>query len=69
MALESESSVLRTHSHAVVTNADQTLATSLCPNRDRRRPRVQRIFQQFLEHGSRTLDNLAGGDLMGQNLG
>ena len=48
---------------AVVGDRDALDAAFLEPHGDLRGAGVERVFQQFLDHGRRALDHLAGGDL------
>ena len=50
-------------------NPDQSAAAALQFNLDAPRARIQGIFDQLLDHGGRTLDHLAGGDLIDERIG
>ena len=54
---------------AIVANADQSTAAALQFNLDALRAGIQCIFHQLLDHGGRTFDHLAGGDLTDQGVG
>jgi hypothetical protein len=69
MMLESQASVLRTHSYAVIAHDNQALSSFLRLDHDASGLRVQGIFQQLLHYRGRALHNLAGCDLVGQNVG
>jgi len=65
MTLDREPGVLRIHPFPVVLDADQLLAAEF--NRDGQPPRarIDRVFNQLLDDGRRTLDDFARGDLIG----
>ncbi len=65
MALECEKSIVAHHAAAIVGNLNQFLPARLHLNPNAGRTGVQRIFQQFFGHGSRTLHYFAGGNLIG----
>ncbi len=63
---------MRAHPAAVVSHRDQGRATPRNLHRDRARAGIQRVFDQLLDRGGRTLDHLSGrnlaGDLLGQDM-
>src|SRR5581483_5535710 len=69
MALEGEQSVVPDHPAAVINDLNELLASSLNLNLDSRGTRIQRVLQQLLDHGGGTLDNLPGGNLVGNGFG
>jgi hypothetical protein len=54
---------------AVVADADQLDAAFFELDLDRRAARIECVFEQLLEHRSRAVDDLAGGDLADQQIG
>src|SRR5437870_5279002 len=56
-----------THSAAVIQHADQALAAGLHRNLDAHGAGIERVLNQFLDHRSRALDDLACGDLVGHS--
>ena len=54
---------------AVVAHADQADAAFLQVDLDAARAGVERVLHQFLDHGRRPFDDLAGGDLVDQGVG
>ena len=69
VALEGEHGIVAHHAAAVVGNLDQLLPARLDLNANTRGTGVQRVLQQFLYDRRRTLDHLAGSDLVGNSLG
>ena len=69
MPRQRQSQVGRIDADAIVRDADQPAAAALEFNLDAPRARIQRVFDQLLDHGSRALDHLAGGDLVDQGIG
>ena len=63
--LERQQGIVAHHAAAVIGDLDQLLAAAFHLHPNAPRPRVQRVFQQFLHHRSRALHHLAGGDLVG----
>ena len=64
--LDRQPRVLRLHPLAVVFDADQLLAAELDRDRDARGAGVDRVLDQLLDDRRRPLDDLAGGDLVGE---
>ena len=54
------------HPLAVVFDADELLAAELDGDGDAARAGVERVLDQLLDDRGRTLDDLAGGDLVGE---
>ena len=54
---------------AVVADADQRQPAAGGDDLDPRRTGVERVLDQFLDHARRTLDHLAGGDLVDHRFG
>ena len=54
---------------AVVADADQAHAAFLQVDVDAARAGVERVLDQFLDHGRRAFDDLAGGDLVDEGVG
>ena len=54
--------------NAVVSNPDQAHAAFFQLDLDARRAGIERVLQQFLHHGRRTLDDFAGCDLVDQGV-
>ncbi len=69
VALEGQQGVVAQHAAAIVGNADQAAAAGFDFHAHIGRARVERIFEQFLDHRSGPLDNFAGGDLIGDLVG
>ena len=66
MTLDRKPRVLRIHPLAVVFDPQQFLPAELDRHRDPRRAGVERVLDQLLDHRGRTLDDFAGGDLIGE---
>ena len=64
VALYRKPRVFRLHAFAVVLDPYVLLAAELGMDRDALRAGVDRVFDQFLDHRRRALDDLAGGDLV-----
>jgi len=64
VTLEGQRQLVRRHPDAVVGDADERGAAIAQVDRDRQRSGVQRVLDQLLHRGSRTLHDLAGGDLV-----
>ena len=69
MAFEGQQRVVAHHAAAVVGDADEAPAACLNLDEDARGAGVERILQQFLDHGGGAVDDLAGGDLVGHLIG
>ena len=69
MAFKSQQSVVAHHAAAVVGDADQLPPSALDRDDDAAGAGVERILQQLLDHRSRPVDHLAGGDLVGHLVG
>ena len=69
MPVEREHRVLAPHAGAVVAHLDQRLAAVLQLDPHVARAGVERVLDQLLDHGSRALDHLARGDLVGDGVG
>jgi hypothetical protein len=54
---------------AIVGNAQQLDAALFKPDLDCTGARIERVFEQFLEHRGGAFDHLAGGDLVDQGVG
>ena len=65
MAQECDARVGRLHAAAVVGDADKGHAAVADLDRNGRRARVDRVFDQLLDGGGRTLHDLARGDQVG----
>src|SRR5205823_3293228 len=65
VAGERQRHVLRDHSRAVVTDADKFSSPVLQGDLDGRSAGVDRVLDELLYHGCRSLDYFAGGDLVG----
>jgi hypothetical protein len=68
VALERHQRVVPAHALAVVNNPDQAPAALLDLYHQPPRSRVQGVLHQLLDHRSRPLHHLAGGDLVGHFL-
>jgi hypothetical protein len=69
VALEGEQGVVAIHALAVVGDADQLAPAGFHFHANARGAGVQRILQELLHDGGRTVDHLAGGDLIGDLVG
>ncbi len=68
-ALHGQQSVVVIHAMAVVGHLDQGAAPVFDIDEDPVAAGVQSVFHQLLDHRGRPLDHLAGGDLVGQDVG
>ena len=66
VALEREPRILRTHPFAVVLDTHEALAAQLDVDLDAPRAGVDGVFDELFDDRCGTLDNLAGGDLIGE---
>ena len=66
VALEREPRILRAHPLAIVFDADEPLAAQLDVDLDPPRAGVDGVFDELFDDRCRTLDHLAGGDLIGE---
>ena len=66
MALDRQARILRVHALAVVLDANQLLAAELDGDGEAPRAGVDRVLDQLLDDRGRTLDDLAGGNLVGE---
>ena len=66
VAGQREREILARNAAAVVADADQATAALLDLHADIRGPGIQAVLHQFLDHGSRSFDHFAGGDLVDQ---
>ncbi len=69
MPRQGHRNLCRIDAAAVISYANQAAAAAVEFNLDAPRACIQRIFHQFLDHGSRALDDLAGSDLADQGIG
>ncbi len=69
VAFEGQQGIVAVHALAVVGDADEAAAAGLDFDANAVGAGVQGILQQFLDHGGRAIDNLAGGDLVGNLVG
>ena len=69
MALKGQQGIVAYHAAAVVGHLDQLASAGLHVDADARRPGVQGVFNQFLDHRRRTFHHLAGGDFVGDIFG
>ena len=65
VALEGEQGVVTNHATSVVGDLDELLASGFDLNLDAGGTGVERVLQKFFDDGRGTLDDLAGGDLVG----
>ncbi|MNM35004.1 hypothetical protein D3C81_456660 [compost metagenome] len=66
MARQGQRQLFLVDAASVVGDGDAFHAAFFQAHRDLRGARVERVFQQLLDHGRRPLDHLAGGDLRNQ---
>ena len=66
VALDRQPHVVRCHPRSVVADLNQVEPARGQPHRDRPRPGIERILDDFLECARRALDNLARGDSIDQ---
>jgi hypothetical protein len=64
MTFKRQKSVLTIHTTAIVSDPDQLTSTSFKFNQDFVSASINRIFNQFLDHGSRTFHNFARSNLI-----
>ena len=69
MALEGEQSVVAHHAAAVVGDADEAAATGFNFDADAGGAGIEGVLQQLLDDGGGAVDDLAGGDLVGNLVG
>jgi hypothetical protein len=69
VALEAEQRVLAIHAAAVVGDGEKFVAAAVILDIDARRAGVEAVLDEFLEHGGRPFDHLAGRDLAGHGVG
>ena len=69
VALEGEQGVVADHAAAVVGDADELAAAGFDLDADAGRAGVERVLQQLLDDRGRPVDDLAGGDLVGDLVG
>ncbi len=69
MALEGEESIVAHHAAAVVGDLDQLAAAAFDFEANVGGSGVERVLEQFLDHGGGTVDDLASGDLVGNLVG
>ena len=62
MALDREAQLLGIHAVTIIGDLDQGATAILQRHIDAPRPGIDGVFHQFLDRGSRPLDDLAGGD-------
>ena len=69
VAFQAEQGIIAAHARAVVHDANEAAAAGLDFNGDARGVGVERVFDQFLDYAGRPLNDLAGGDLVGDLFG
>ena len=69
MTLERHARVSRRHAGAVVNDLDQSAAGVLDYDADVGCSGIDGVFDQLLDHRSRTLDHFSGGYLVGHRVG
>jgi hypothetical protein len=69
VTFEGEEGVVAGHAAAVVGNTDEAAAAGFDFDADAGGASVERILQQFLDDGGGAVDDLAGGDLVGDLVG
>jgi hypothetical protein len=69
VAGDSQRQFVRGNATAVVADADQAHAAFLEIDVDAARTRIERVLDQFLDHGCRPLHDLAGRDLVDEGVG
>ena len=69
MALEGQQRIVAHHAASVVDDANQFAAARFHVNANPLRSRVERIFQQLLHYGRRSLHHFAGSDLVRHLIG
>jgi hypothetical protein len=65
VTLEGEQRVIAHHAAAVVHDADELAAAAFDLDADTGGAGIERVFEQLLDHGRRTVHHFAGGDLVG----
>ncbi len=68
MARQRQRQVVTVDTGTVVTDLDQTGAALLHLDINLRRSGIQRVFQQFLDHGRRAFNDFTGGNLVGETV-
>ena len=66
---ETEPGVFGIHAVAVIGNGDQALSGTFHTHDNPFRVGVKRVFDEFLDDGSRTFDHFSGGDFVGDLIG
>ena len=66
MPLDRQPSVLRAHAFAVVLDPNEPLSSHLHGNGEVFRAGIDRVFDEFLDHRCRALDDFARGNLIGE---
>ena len=69
MARQRQRQLLLRDAAAVIGDRDALDAAFFQPDRNLGRAGIERVFEQFLDHGRRTLDHFAGGNLRDQVIG
>ena len=69
MALEGKQGVIADHAMAIVGDADELAAAGFDVDADAGGSRIERVFEQLLDHGRGSLDHFAGGNLVGDLVG
>jgi hypothetical protein len=69
MAFEGEQSVVADHAAAVVGDANEAAAASLDFDADACGAGIEGVLQELLDDGGGAVDDLAGGDLVGNLVG
>ena len=69
MPLEGQHGIVAHHAAAVVGDLDEFLSACFHADLDARGAGIERVLQHLLDHGSRPLHHLAGGDLVGNGFG
>jgi hypothetical protein len=69
MPLERQQRIVAHHAHAVVGKTNQTAATGLDVQAELGCAGIERIFEQFFDDASGTLDHLSRGDFVGNDVG
>ena len=66
MGSNCQGQVIGFNARTIITHANQACAALLDIDFDASRPRIQAVFDQFLDHRRRSFDHLAGSDLIDQ---
>src|SRR5689334_11776317 len=69
MAFEGQQGIVTNHATAVIGDLDEFFASGFDLNFDAGGTGVQRVFQEFFDHGGRALDDLSSGDFVGNGFG